>query len=550
MLTKLSIKNYALIEELSVEFDKGFNIITGETGAGKSIILGALGLILGKRADSSTLRNTAEKCIIEGVFSVKNYHLLPYFEKNDLDYDEISIFRREITPTGKSRAFINDTPVSLKIMSEIGSQLIDIHSQHQNLQLSNHLFQLNLVDLVAQTEKLLSSYTNQYDNYQATETKLHEVTQQAEKARSDLDYFEFQYNQLEEANIKKEEQTSLENEQEKLTHSEEIKNALLGLNNCLENDENSLLGALKNSLSELNKVKDYYTEAAELFSRLESVQLELKDISTEANYQAEAVEYDPSRLEFIAERLNLIYTLQQKHHVSSIDELLSIKDSLEEKISTIVDYDISISKLTKELKLIKTDLEESANKLSQKRHSVFKTIEKKVINILVQLGMPNANFKITSSKVDTFTKNGTDSLSFLFSANKDSLPDEISKVASGGETSRLMLAIKTLISDKKMLPTVIFDEIDSGISGEIAIKMGTILKEFSKATQIVNITHLPQIAGKGDHHYLVYKTDIKNSTITSVKKLTNDERIQELAKMVSGDKPTETAYKTAQELLK
>ncbi|NQU86719.1 MAG: DNA repair protein RecN [Mariniphaga sp.] len=549
MLTKISIKNYALIDELVIDFNKGFNIVTGETGAGKSIILGALALIIGNRADTSSLRDNTKKCVVEGVFKIESYGLNSLFETNDLDYEAFSIFRREITPSGKSRAFINDTPVSVKLMSELGSKLIDIHSQHQNLELTTKRFQLDLVDIVADNEKALSDFRKGYFEFIKKQKFLNELKTTAEKEKSDLDYYEFQFKQLDEAKLSENEQLELEAELEKLSHAEEIKGSLNRVAELLDNDQAAVLNYLKEGNNELKKISGYFKEASDLHERLESTYLELKDISEELSIQSENIEYDPVRLENLNQRLDLIYSLQQKHHASSVKELIELKERFENQISGIVDFDIQISKQEKELENLREQLVQKSNEISKKRIKVFPEIEKNVSSVLTQLGMPKSRFKVAHELLNDFGENGRDSIGFLFSANKDTEPAEISKIASGGETSRLMLAIKSLITNTKSLPTIIFDEIDSGVSGEIALKMGNILKEFSKSAQVINITHLPQIAAKGDFHYKVYKFDNKNGTFTSIKKLNQNERIEELAKMVSGDKPTENAFQTARDLM-
>ncbi|MBN2773076.1 MAG: DNA repair protein RecN [Prolixibacteraceae bacterium] len=549
MLTRLTIKNYALIDELEVVFDKGFNIVTGETGAGKSIILGALSLIIGNRADLTTIRDSSLKCVVEGVFNVEPYGLKPFFEKNDLDYDPMSIFRREITVSGKSRAFINDTPVSVKLMNTLGAKLIDIHSQHQNLELSTKRFQLELVDLVAGNQEILASFKNDFSEFLKKQKSLKELKDKAEKEKSDLDYFEFQFQQLDDAKLSENEQVELEEELEKLSHSEEIKTVFNRVGELLENDNISILNLLKETNNELKKVSNYFKEATELQARIESSLIELKDIAEEINAQSENIEYDPARLEYLNQRLDLIYSLQQKHHAGSVAELIQLKSQFEERISGIVDYDIQISRMEKELKEAVIVLKNKSKDISKRRIAVFPEIENKVVEVLTQLGMPKSRFAISHEVLKEFNSEGIDSIGFLFSANKDVEPDEISKIASGGETSRLMLAIKSLVASKKSMPTIIFDEIDSGVSGEIALKMGTILKEFSRSTQIINITHLPQIAGKGEHHYKVFKFENQKGTFTSVKKLGPAERIEELAKMVGGDNPTANAIQTAKELL-
>jgi len=549
MLTRLTIKNYALIDELFIDFNRGFNIVTGETGAGKSIILGALSLILGNRADTNTLRDDTKKCVVEGVFEIETSRLKPFFEKFGLDYDDKSIFRREITPSGKSRAFINDTPVNIKQMSEIGTHLIDIHSQLQNLELTSKQFQLELVDVVAGNGKILSEYQQAYTEYLKKNHFLEELKAKAEKEKSDLDYYEFQFNQLEKAGLSENDQVELEEEREKLAHAEEIKSVLLNVMKLLDNEQVSILPMVKEGSNELRKISSYFKDAYGLQERLESVYIELKDVLEELSTHSESLELDPSRLEFLDQRLDLIYSLQQKHRVQTVGELLSLKDQFEKRIAGIVDYDIQIAKQEKELKILFKELTEKAEQISEKRKQTFSDIEKKVVGVLRLLGMPKARFRVIHEKLSHPGINGLDSIGFLFSANKDTEPAEIARIASGGETSRLMLAVKSLITQKKVLPTIIFDEIDAGVSGEIALKMGDILRNFSRSVQVIHITHLPQIAGKGEHHYKVFKYDNEYGTFTSIKKLDPAERIEELAKMVGGDKPTENAFQTARDLL-
>lgn len=549
MLSRLSISNYALINKLEVCFHKNLNSVTGETGAGKSIILGALGLILGNRADLSVLKNKELKCIIEGQFAIKNYLLEPFFEVHDLDYDEHSILRREITPAGKSRAFINDTPVTLKVLRELGLKLIDIHSQHQNLELSNQRFQLDLVDAVANSSQTLGKYQKLYYEFKALKKSLIETKQKAEKAKADLDYFQFQFVQLEEAGLKENEQDELEVELEKLSHAEDIKTVFAEVTNLLDNETFSVIQNLKESQKLLDKIKSYLENADELSERMQSVVFEVKDILDETSNLAESIEFNPVRITEVNERLNLIYSLQQKHNVSSVTELIALKNNFDEKINQAVGYDDEIAKLESEMESLLLKLESEANKLSTKRKKSFAVIEKSIVNDLKQLGMEKAKLQVVHTPRKEFQADGKDAVSFLFSANPDLRPDEISKIASGGEMSRLMLAIKNILRSSKALPTVIFDEIDTGVSGEIALKMGNIIKSFSRSTQIINITHLPQIAAKGDAHFHVYKYEEKGKTFTSIKQLDDLERVNELAKMVGGEKPTENTLKTAHELL-
>lgn len=549
MLAKISISNYALIDRLSVEFHKNLNTVTGETGAGKSIILGALGLILGNRADLLVLKDKTKKCIVEGVFNVGDYKVQPFFESNDLDYDPVTILRREITPVGKSRAFINDTPVNLKILRELGLQLIDIHSQHQNLELVNQKFQLELVDTIAMTSTILTNYQQIFTDYQNTSKLLKELKTKAEKAKADLDYYQFQFKQLEEANLQEDEQEQLEAELEKLTHAEEIKSALTQTVKLLDDEQRSVTQNIKEGQKLIESIQNYVAEAPELAKRLQSSFLEIKDIIDETGFLAEKIEHNPERSEVVSDRLNEIYSLQQKHSVTSNKELVELRDSFDEKINTSIGYDEEIVRVEMKLSELKESVKDTAAKLTALRVKSFSKIEKSIVSDLRMLGMEKSKIEINHQKLPDFGVNGIDSVSFLFSANSDAIPAEISKIASGGEMSRLMLAIKNLLRNSKALPTVVFDEIDSGVSGEIGVKMGNIIKSFSTTTQIINITHLPQIAAKGDAHLQVYKFEKGGKTYTSLKHLSEEERVEELAKMVGGESITESTLKTAQELL-
>ncbi len=550
MLSRLSISNYALIQNLQVNFHRNMNSVTGETGAGKSIILGALGLILGNRADPSVLKNKDEKCIVEGQFEVEAYSLQSFFDENDLDYDDSTILRREITPAGKSRAFINDTPVNLKVLRELGLNLIDIHSQHQNLELSNQLFQLNLVDSVAGSAKVLEEYKSGFAKYKTEKKLLADTIDKAEKAKADLDYYEFQFNQLEEARLVENEQEELESELEKLTHAEDIKRAFTEVTDLLNSQELSVIQNVKEAQRTLEKIKDYYHDASGLADRLESAVFELKDIAEETEMQSEKIEFNPGRIEEVNDRLSILYNLQQKHNVGTVSELIAIRDDFDTKINRAVAFDDEIAELQQMLEKTKIELENKAVELSALRKKSFSIIEKSVVKDLQQMGMAKGTLQVVHSLLNDFYSTGKDSVSFLFSANPDSTPDEISKIASGGEMSRLMLAIKNLLRNSKALPTIVFDEIDTGVSGEIAFRMGTIIKSFSTSTQIINITHLPQVAAKGDAHFKVYKHEENGKTYTSIKQLSVNERVEELAMMVGGEKPTETTIKTAKELMK
>lgn len=549
MLTRLTISNYALIDKLTVDFHRNLNTITGETGAGKSIILGALGLILGNRADLSVLKDSTQKCIVEGIFEIGSYGITLFFEENDLDYDNTTILRREITPSGKTRAFINDTPVNLKSLRELGLKLIDIHSQHQNLELGNQKFQLNLVDTVSDSSKVLNEYQKVFSEYLVLQKQLNELKQKSEKANADLDYFQFQFNQLEEAKLKEGEQENLILELETLTHAEEIKSAFLRVSNLLEDDQFSVIQNLKESKKAIENIQTFIDTAPDIAERLQSCLLELKDIVDESVLQSEKVEHNPVRVEAVNERLNLLYSLQQKHHAESVEKLIELRGSFEAKISMVIGYEEEIVSLEKALFTCDKNLNLNADKLTAQRKNIFSKVEKSIVSDLKQMGMAKTKFEVRHVPLIHFSSSGKDSVSFLFSANMDTEVAEISKIASGGEMSRLMLAIKNLLRNSKALPTVIFDEIDSGVSGEIAGKMGNIIKSFSTTTQIINITHLPQIAAKGDAHLHVFKYEKGGKTFTSLKLLSESERVEELAKMVGGESVTESTLKTAQELM-
>lgn len=549
MLKTLSIRNYALIDSLNIDFSENLNILTGETGAGKSILLGAIGLIIGQRADLSVLRIKSEKCTAEGAFDIRNYGMQSFFSENELDYEDITILRREITPQGKSRAFINDTPVNVKILRDLGLKLIDIHSQHQNLELNEKNYQLRLVDLVAGNSVNLTNYSSAYRTYQILQDKLGETLELADQSKKDLDYFEFQFKQLEEARMVDDEQEEQENLLEKLTHAEEIKTVFGQASLTLSEDERSVLSVIKENLNSIGKLKTILPEAEQLFSRLESVYLELKDIADESSILEDRTENNPERILIINQRLDLIYSLQQKHRVSSVAELLQIQAELEARIQLVSSYDLEIEKLQKQVQKQIETLQELAGKIRIKRHAVSSVIENKVSDVLRNVGIPNAAFQLKYRELKEFSVAGLDEVSFMFSANKNQELQEIGKIASGGEISRLMLALKTLITDARSMPTIIFDEIDTGVSGEIALKMGQILELMSETVQVLNITHLPQIAAKGKHHYKVFKFDQDEQTFTSIRKLNDQERIEEIAQMLSGENFSATAMETARELL-
>jgi DNA repair protein RecN (Recombination protein N) len=549
VLKSLSIKNYALIDSLIIDFSGDLNILTGETGAGKSILLGALGLIIGQRADSSVLRDKAEKCSAEGIFDIRNYGIQNFFSENELDYDDVTILRREITPQGKSRAFINDTPVNVKVLYDLGLKLIDIHSQHQNLDLNEKNYQLRVVDLVAGNGEILKTYSSEFKTYLSLQESLNKSLLLAEQAKKDLDYYQFQFQQLYEAKLVQNEQSELELLLEKLTHAEEIRLVFGQAYLALSEDERSVLSILKENLTSIGKLQSVLPEAEQIYSRMETVYLELKDLASESSVIEDRTENNPEKIEQVNQRLDLIYSLQQKHRVSTVAELLQIQTDFEAKIQLVSSYDQDIEKYREEIVAQKKILTELAGKISQKRKAVTTKIETKVIDILRNVGIPNAALQVKFSHLLEFSPSGQDEVSFMFSANKNQELQEIGKIASGGEMSRLMLAIKTLITDARSLPTIVFDEIDTGVSGEIAVKMGQILEQMSKTVQVLNITHLPQIAAKGNHHYKVYKFDLDDRTFTSIKKLSEQERVEEIAQMLSGENYSATALETAKELL-
>jgi len=549
MLQSLNVHNYALINELTIDFNKGLNIITGETGAGKSILMGALSLILGQRADTSVLKEKSKKCIVEAKFNIKPYRLKTFFDENDLDYDDITIIRREITDNGKSRAFINDTPVNVSVLKDLSTHLVDIHSQHESLLLGDENFQMALVDSFAGHHALLHQYYEKYEEYHQIQSEYNQFISNAEKAKSDLDYLQFQYDQLEALKLNEGEQEELEEELEKLNHAEEIKLNLSKSFQLLNEEEFSVISNLKEAKNALNAIAKYLKESEDLNQRMESAYIELQDISHEIEQLNESIEYDPARIEFIRERLDSIYAQQQKHKVATIGELLQIKTDLETQIEHINSFDFRFDELKKKLELKKNELIQLAQQISKNRKQIIPDLEQKITRTLVLLGMPNAAFKIEQVPVNEFLPTGNEIIKFMFSANKNVAPEEIEKVASGGEISRLMLSLKSILVENKILPTIIFDEIDAGTSGEIADKMGVIIKQMSSKMQVINITHLPQIASKADFHYLVYKQDNHQTTNTYIKLLDKDERVNEIAKMLSGKELTDAAIQNAKVLL-
>ena len=550
MLIKLFVQNYALIKELDVEFENGLTIITGETGAGKSILLGALSLILGTRADSSVLLDKNEKCIVEGTFRIEGYDLNEFFLMNNLDYESVASLRREINPAGKSRAFINDTPVTVNMLKELGDRLIDIHSQHQTLMLNDNSFQLNLIDSFSDTAKLKNEYREIYLNYRKLKKEYSVIKEKADKNKSDLEYYKFQYNQLDEAKLEAGEQKGLEAEQELLGHSEEIKLALSQSSNLFFAESVSILSMLREVKSNLGRIKTFLPESESLLSRTDSALIELDDIATEIEKLAISIESDPQRLVMVNNRLDLIYSLIQKHRVTDLNELIMKKGEIENMINSIVTSDERLIELAKRLEKDVNSLKTISDKISEMRKKVLPNIELRITELLRQLGIPNAKFRILLTQLSEFTATGIDQADFLFSANKQIAPENLARIASGGELSRVMLSLKSLLSKNNNLPTIIFDEIDAGVSGEVADKVGQILSGMGKYMQVINITHLPQVASRGTRHYHVYKDDTDNSTFTRVKLLSPEERILEVARLLSGSEVTETAMKNARELLK
>ena len=556
MLQKLSISNYALIDNLEISFDSGLNILTGETGAGKSIILGALSLILGQRAEGRYFFNQQKKCVIEGSFKIGAFHLKQFFEDNDLDYEAETVLRREISADGKSRAFVNDTPVNLPALKALGEKLIDIHSQHATLEINDPEFQLLVVDAVAKHDELLNGYRTKFRSYKKATAKLQQLIDESDKAKADLDYYQFQFDELEKAALSADEQELLEQELYTLNNAGEIKRNLLGAFYLMEDGETSAIIQLREAGHQLMSLEKFNPLIAELYQRLNSAIIELKDIATEIEIIEQRTHTNEARGEEINTRLSLIYNLQKKHRLNSNAELLQLQDDLSAKIQQAVFGDEAIEKLRKQLDADKKELEILAAELSANRKKVIPEIESQVLSSLSEMGMGNASLSIElhsppghNSPLGGLGDNGVDSVRFLFNANKGHALAEMSKVASGGELSRLMLSIKSLIAQNTALPTIIFDEIDTGVSGEVANKVGQIMQRLADNLQVIIITHLPQIASKGQSHYFVYKDDEGVTTYTRIKQLGKQERILEIAKMLSGDNPGESALQNAKELL-
>ena len=551
MLQSIHIQNYALIESLDIDFHSGFSVITGETGAGKSIILGAIGLLVGQRADIKAIKTGANKCIVEARFNISSYQLEAFFEEHDLEYEDGEcILRRELLASGKSRAFINDTPASLAQMKALGEKLIDVHSQHQNLLLNHEDFQLSVIDILANDEEQLTAYKALYQDYKRTSRELAQLIEQAEKSRQDEDYISFQVNQLEEANLQSGEQEELEQEAETLSHAEDIKASLYKVDQLMASDDTTLLSVTKECMQALQGISRVFAPAQEWIDRLESCYIELKDLANDVSSAGEDVEFNPTRLEFVNDRLNLIYTLQQKHHVSSVDELIAIAKGLRTQLDAITSSDDRIQELTRQKVDLYNKVKASARLLTDMRTIAAQEIEKQMQAYLVPLGMPNVRFAVELTPRKEPDATGMDYVNFLFSANKNGTLQQVASIASGGEIARVMLSLKAMIAGAVKLPTIIFDEIDTGVSGSIAEKMAFIMQDMGQADrQVISITHLPQIAARGAHHYKVYKEDTETGTNSHIRPLTHEERINEIANMLSGATLTEAALNNAKALL-
>ncbi|TGD82934.1 DNA repair protein RecN [Hymenobacter wooponensis] len=548
MLVDLRIRNYALIEQLELRPSALLNIITGETGAGKSIMLGAIGLLLGNRADSRMLFDTEKKCVIEGQFDISNYQLQDIFESEDLDYDTQCILRREISPAGKSRAFVNDTPVTLETLRNIGANLMDIHSQHDTLLLGDAVFQLNLLDLYAGLVPTRAQYSNAYRQYRKLEADLKALEDQVAQANKELDYHTFLLNELEDARLDNENQEEVEQEVKQLEHAEEIKYKLTQALQSLTESEYCATSSLKETATLLGQVAAYSDSFKELKERLDSCLIEIHDISDEIEAAERRTEGDPARIDELQGRLNVLYSLQRKHQVRDVVALLAVRSELRDKVGSVLNLDKQISRLRRDAEAALATVTKQAARLSESRRKVFPKFEKELVGLLAELGMPHSRI-VVQHQAGAPAASGTDIISILFTANKGAQPQTLSKAASGGEFSRLMLCIKYMLADKTALPTIVFDEIDTGISGEIAVKVGRMMQQMAKKHQLIAISHLPQMAAAGDAHYFVYKEDRADRTVSRIRTLELNERIQEIAQMISGANPSQNAFQSARELL-
>ena len=551
MLKHLYIKNFTLIDTLDIELHPGFSVMTGETGAGKSIILGAIGLLLGQRADSKSIMQGAEKCTIEAHFDLSRYHMEPFFNENDIEYDaEDCIIRRELTAAGKSRAFINDTPVQLSMLKELGERLVDVHSQHQNLLLNKQDFQLNVLDIIANDAKELAQYRQTYADYLTAYKTLEALREDIERNRQNADFLQFQYNELSAANLKDGELEELEQQSETMTHAEDIKSALYTADNALQAEDTGVVESLRTAISALKGISHVFPQTNELAERMDSTFIELKDIAQEIGGLLEKVDFDPAELDAVNNRLDRLYDLQKKYHANSIDELISQRDELKKKLCNIENSDEALAEMQQKVGELKARCEKEAQALTKLRTKAAKQIEQEMQQRLIPLGMPNVRFQISMNQ-EALGKSGQDKASFLFSANASTPLQPVSQVASGGEIARVMLSLKAMISGAVKLPTIIFDEIDTGVSGKIAEKMAEIMQEMgAHERQVISITHLPQIAALGTTHYRVSKEETKQGTTSHMKELTPDERISEIAQMLSGSDVSDAAIQNAKQLLK
>lgn len=551
MLKQLYIRNFTLIDTLNMQFKSGFSVITGETGAGKSIILGAIGLLLGQRADSKMVRHGATKCVIEAHFDLSRYDMEPFFEKNDIEYDaDDCIIRRELTATGKSRAFINDSPAPLSMLKELGEMLVDVHSQHQNLLINKQDFQLSVVDIIADNAALSDSYRKAYALYSAKERQLNELREEIERNRSNADFLQFQYDELASAALTDGEQEELEQKADTMSHSEEIKSALYEADRQLSADSTGVVTNLRTAINAISSITRVMPSAEALAQRMDSCHIELKDISQEISGMVDDIEFDPAELDAINNRLDKIYDLEKKYRCNTVGELTALRDDLEKKLNEIVNSDDTLNQLQQEMAGARAECETKAKALSATRRAAATQIEREMLTRLSALGMPNVQFRVSIDN-EPLGKNGTDKASFLFSANRNGQLQPVAQVASGGEIARVMLSLKAMISGAVKLPTIIFDEIDTGVSGKIAEQMAQIMQQMGRSDrQVISITHLPQIAALGSTHYKVYKEDTADGTISHMRMLTPDERVREIAQMLSGSDVSEAAINNAKELLK
>ena len=551
MLRHISIRNFALIEHVEIDFDSGFSVITGETGHGKSVFLGAISMLLGQRSDAKAIREGADRCVIEGVFDISDLSLNTFFEENELDYDDECIVRREVAASGRSRAFVNDTPVSVAQLKELGARLIDIHSQHQNLLLGDRNYQLRVLDTLSGDGELLVSYRKLYDEYLSLVREQERLREELEKSRRDEDWLRFQLDELRAAALKNGEFEELEQEVNELSHAEEIRAALYGAGNAIDGgDSGSLLQAIRESANALSRISAHYDAASTLSERLESCYIELKDCCSEIEQRAERVQYSPERLEFVERRLALIYNLQKKHRVDSVEELMALTDDFASRLDKITCGDDELLDIEKRIAAISDELMKSAAAITALRKESANALQGEITGILVNLGMPKIRFEVDFAATGSFTSMGRDVVTFLFSANSSSAPQPLCDVASGGEMARVMLALKSLVASGANQPALIFDEVDTGVSGVLAERMGLMMRQMGSARrQVLSITHLPQVAALGQHHYKVYKEETVKGTITEIIKLEQQDRVREIAQMMSGEHLTDAAIDAATQLL-